>query len=129
MDTFGKRLKALRNDRDLSQDGLANELNRIYHTNINKGMISKWENDKEDPRMEYVRNIAEYFLVSLDYLLCLSDIKRPRYQVTTDSINQDKEKTSIDTIAAHLEGKNLTPKKLKLIEQYIDALFEDGDEE
>ncbi|WP_017416801.1 helix-turn-helix domain-containing protein [Clostridium tunisiense] len=34
----------------------------------------------------------------------------------------------IDTLAAHFEGKNITPKKMKLIEQYIDALFQDDEE-
>lgn len=33
----------------------------------------------------------------------------------------------IDTLAAHLEGKNLTPQKMKLLEKYIDALFDDED--
>lgn len=37
-------------------------------------------------------------------------------------------KQAINTVAAHLEGKNITQKKLKLIEQYIDALFEDDEE-
>lgn len=37
-------------------------------------------------------------------------------------------KHAIDTVAAHLTGKDITPKKLKLIEQYIDALFEDEEE-
>lgn len=35
---------------------------------------------------------------------------------------------TIDTIAAHLEDKNITPKKLKLLEQYIDALFEEDED-
>ncbi len=39
----------------------------------------------------------------------------------------DSNKCAIDTVAAHLAGKDITPKKLKLIEQYIDALFEDGE--
>lgn len=42
--------------------------------------------------------------------------------------NVDSKDVHLDTIAAHLEGKNITPKKLKLIEQYIEALFEDDDE-
>lgn len=36
---------------------------------------------------------------------------------------------AIDTVAAHLAGKDITPKKLKLIEQYIDALFEEDEED
>jgi transcriptional regulator with XRE-family HTH domain len=45
------------------------------------------------------------------------------------SLECTKNKQAINTVAAHLEGKNITPKKLKLIEQYIDALFEDEEDD
>lgn len=45
------------------------------------------------------------------------------------SLECTKNKQAISTVAAHLEGKNITPKKLKLIEQYIDALFEDEEDD
>ena len=45
----------------------------------------------------------------------------------TNISNKDNSSTEkrhqIDTIAAHLEEKNLTPQKLKLLNDYIDALF------
>ncbi|MDT8715471.1 helix-turn-helix transcriptional regulator [Clostridium sp. 19966] len=44
-----------------------------------------------------------------------------------DTPSEAKVRTEIDTIAAHLEGKNVTPQKMKLLEKYIDALFEDED--
>ncbi len=52
-------------------------------------------------------------------------------RITTDTRSTEsvKNKQAIDTIAAHLEGKNITPKRLKLIEQYIDVLFEEGEED
>ena len=47
----------------------------------------------------------------------------------TDSLvpveTKEPKDENIDTIAAHFKGKNITPKKMKLIEQYIDALFDD----
>lgn len=53
------------------------------------------------------------------------DLKKSVYE---DAMKDSNKKYAIDTVAAHLEGKNLTPKKLKLLEQYIDALFDEDDE-
>lgn len=69
MNSVGSRIKSLRLNKDLNQLDLCNELNKKYDTNINKGMISKWENDKDEPSMKYLRNISDYFNVTLDYLI------------------------------------------------------------
>lgn len=72
MNTFGERLKELRGKQSLEE--LANKLNTIYETNISKSMLSRYENGT-DPKMEYVRIIADYFKVSSDYLLGINDDK------------------------------------------------------
>lgn len=58
-------------DKGLSQGELADKINDKFKTSINKGMISKWENDREEPRMETVRNLSTFFNVSLNYLMDL----------------------------------------------------------
>lgn len=73
--TFGKRLKTLRKEQSLTQEQLVNTVNKNFGFRINKGMISKWENDKEDASMSYIIALAKYFDVSLDYLLALSNEK------------------------------------------------------
>lgn len=73
--TFGKRLKTLRKEKSLTQEQLVNTVNNNFGFRINKGMISKWENDKEDASMSYIIALAKYFDVSLDYLLALSNEK------------------------------------------------------
>ncbi|MBB6217543.1 transcriptional regulator with XRE-family HTH domain [Anaerosolibacter carboniphilus] len=77
-------------------------------------------NERKNPAIDTIQKIADILNVSVDDLLK----DRLNEEITKNS----DEKTHIDTIAAHLEGKNITPKKLKLIEQYIEALFEDDDE-
>lgn len=74
--SFGEKLHALRKKSDLSQEDLAIKLNAKYSTSYNKGMISKWERGKEEPRMEAVRNIANFFNVTLDEFLGLHYEKR-----------------------------------------------------
>jgi len=59
----------LRKKHSLTLDELANNLNNRYPDtmNFNKGKISKWENDKEEPRLSSVKILADYFDVPLDY--------------------------------------------------------------
>ncbi|MDM8151621.1 helix-turn-helix domain-containing protein [Priestia megaterium] len=107
--SFGETLKKLRGK--TTQDQLAKALNDQYGTSINKSMISKWENNKEEPRIDTARFLADYFDVSLDYLLGI------------EKLNNKKEPTPIQTIAAHLEGKDITEEKMKEVLNYIDYVF------
>lgn len=66
---LGKKIRMLRKEKKLTQDELANSLNLKFNTAINKGMLSKWENDKEQPRLEFIINIADFFNVEISYLL------------------------------------------------------------
>lgn len=78
MVNIGKKLKTLRSERDLSLDMLVADMNYKYpETNINKSMLSRWENGINDPSLEYAKNIAAYFDVSLDYLIGLTDVRTP----------------------------------------------------
>ena len=116
MSTFSKRLKSLRKDKRLTQKQLG-ELLFIDDTSI-----SKYENEKAMPENELLQRIADFFGVSVDYLLGRTEEQKP----STNKINMKKE---VETIAAHLEGKEITPKKMKLLKSYIDTLFDDFDDE
>lgn len=82
--SFGEKLKSLRTKRGLSQEELADELNKEFGTSINKGMISKWENDRESPRMKVARNISAYFNISLDELLELKNATKEKHDIAKD---------------------------------------------
>ena len=64
---IGERLLDLRKDAGLTQDDLAAVLN------INKHSISSYERDKSEPPDAIKIAIAQYFDVSVDYLLGLTD--------------------------------------------------------
>lgn len=98
MNTFGERLKKLREDKDLSIGDLISELNKRYDTKVSKSMISRYENGQTDPKMEIVRIIADYFKVSLDYLIGLKE--EPL------------------TILAHHDGEDWTEEELQTIETF-----------
>jgi transcriptional regulator with XRE-family HTH domain len=65
--TFGTRLKSLRLSKGLNQEEFANQ---FY---LNKSSISKYEKDKNLPENQLLVKIADYFDVSVDYLLCRTD--------------------------------------------------------
>jgi len=68
---IGERLLELRKDANLTQDDLAAILN------INKHSISSYERDKSEPPDAIKIAIAQYFNVSIDYLIGLSDHPQP----------------------------------------------------
>lgn len=63
MSMFAKRIKYLRQTRDLTQVQLAAKLG------VAKQSISNWENDNIMPSVEMLEKIADFFSVSTDYLL------------------------------------------------------------
>lgn len=60
---FGDRLKELRTSKNLSQE----ELGKILE--VRKSSISNWENNKATPTFDMLTKIAQYFGVTIDYLL------------------------------------------------------------
>mgnify|MGYP002470502321 CR=1 FL=1 len=62
-DKFKDRLKELRQDKHIGQKALAKILN------ISHGAISFWENGQREPTMSSLIALADYFDVSIDYLV------------------------------------------------------------
>lgn len=122
MNTFGERLRALRNEKEVSMEQMCNEIKATYGASFNKGMISKWENGLVDPKMDHLRTIADYFDVSLDYLLCLSDYKTPKEKLEKTVLNLDP-KNDIKTLAAHFEGQEFTQDELDDIQKFINFVI------
>ena len=67
MKVFAERLRELRQERNLSMKQLARELNTT------DAAISNWENGINEPKISYLKLIAEFFGVSADYLLGLEN--------------------------------------------------------
>lgn len=64
-----KRIKELRDMRNMSQQRLADELN------VTQAMISKYEIGISEPDIGMIKRIAEFFGVTSDYLLEISNEK------------------------------------------------------
>ncbi|MCY8842434.1 helix-turn-helix domain-containing protein [Bacillus atrophaeus] len=91
--TIVERIKNLAKDKKIS---LA-ELER--KTKLSNGTIRRW--DEKTPGVDKVQKVADYFNVSVDYLLGRSDFH-------------------IETIAAHHDGEEWTKEELEEIERFKD---------
>ena len=74
---FGKRLKEMREQKCLTMEMLAADMNQRYGLKLNKGTISRWESGASDPAMSYVVKVADYFNVSIDFCAGLTDTPVP----------------------------------------------------
>ena len=92
---LGKRLKELRTIKKLFQSDLANLLG------IERSTYGKYETGDSSPDYEKLIQLADFFQVSVDYLLGKTDIPTP-----------------IETIAAHHEGDDFTEEELEEIEKF-----------
>lgn len=78
MTEIGAKIKQLREDRDMSIDMLVADMkSKFPGIEINKSMVSRWENDVNDPSLENAKYLSMYFNVSLDYLIGLTEIRTP----------------------------------------------------
>lgn len=64
---FANQLKELRQEKSISQNQIANQLNIAVSTYAN------WEQGRTEPNIMYIKQIACCFNVSTDFLLGLSD--------------------------------------------------------
>ncbi|MDO9492848.1 helix-turn-helix domain-containing protein [Acetobacterium sp.] len=70
---YGYRLKELRKNLDITQEEVATELG------VTRGAYSHFENNRNEPDSETLRKLADYFLVSTDYLLGRTDDPNSTY--------------------------------------------------
>lgn len=63
---FGDRLKELRKEHNLTQEDIAKMFN------VTNNAVYSWEVGKSQPSIEIIKKLAEYFGVTVDYLLCFT---------------------------------------------------------
>lgn len=108
---IGRRIKHLRKEMNLLQKDLAEKLNLTQQT------ISLYESEKRQPDYETLQKIADFFNVSVDYLLGRTDEKK----IILDSVNDASIEYYADNkIIKDING--LSPESKKDLEEYIKLL-------
>ncbi len=98
--TIGERIAQLRKNRSMSQFQLAKTLNIATST------LGMYETNKRKPNMEMLEKLADFFGVSIDYLLG---------RETSDKSNIDLDR-AIDN-AMSFDGKPVTEHDRKMMKQ------------
>lgn len=104
--SFGERLSFLRENKKLTQNELAEA------TNISRSRLSLYEIDKREPDIDTIKQLANFFNVTTDYLLGQTD---------------DPQSQKIQTIAAHRTDdptSQLPEEARKSLEDFKKFLYE-----
>lgn len=99
--TTGQRLSYLRHKNNLTQLEFAQKINERYGAKINKGMVSKWENDREVPSSQSFRLIANFYRVTVDLFLMPIETEKSFENLYNLVFSDDPENIS-DIIPANL---------------------------
>jgi len=116
---FGQRLRKLREAKGLTQEELAKVIN------VSNKTISVYEKGGADPSTETLLKLAQYFNVSVDYLLGHTDNPTPDHARKPTLEDEFPEVANV----LRRSGKRLTPEDKKRIARIIKAAIEDVDEE
>ena len=117
---IGNKIKELRKSHNLTLEELADILNKEYPDtiNFNKGKISKWENDREEPRLSSVKILADYFDVPLDYFNGI-DIDQAEILTIFNQLDEDRQANVVD-YATVLLNEQISMKTSTVLEKYKD---------
>lgn len=77
---YNEKLKALREDNDLTQS----QLGKLF--NVNQITISQYERGVRQPSLEILIKYAKYFNVSLDYIAGLTKDPKPVWNVKNQNV-------------------------------------------
>ena len=81
---LGKKIMTMRNEKNLSQEQLAEKLN------VTRQTISNWENGQFYPDIDSLVNLSKFFNVSLDVLLSYDDKVLDYLKDSTDIVKSNK---------------------------------------
>ena len=110
---FADNLKQLRKEKGMTQTQFASEFN------IATGTIAMWETGKRTPDTDTLKKIANYFDVSIDYLL---DNEK--------NSSNDTEELPEELIILNRNAKNTTPENRKKLLEMAKIMFgEDWNEQ
>lgn len=110
MSKFAERLKKLREQRSLNQADLAAVLN------ITTSALGMYEQGQREPNLDRVQQLAEYFGVSIDYLVGrTNDVSKTFSPMTRDLLDllHLPDEQIIEMRAAEIDGRPVTKQEFK----------------
>lgn len=115
---YGHRIAGLRDERKLTQEELANKVG------ITRAALSHYENNRREPDYETIRNIADFFGVSIDYLMGRSDVTGSQLEKDVRDFMNDLELSDeaiMEKFNLSVDGNRLTPEETRRFIAFIRA--------
>lgn len=107
-----KKLKELRVQADLTQQDVADSIG------ISRGRYSQYEIGKRNPNYATLKQIADFFKVSVDFLIKDEDVNPQQQQLTNKIYDLLIKKEFIES------DEVLSPEKIDYIEKVLDKAIE-----
>lgn len=112
MESFGERLKKLRQLNGVSQVDLSKTLG------VDKATVSRWEKNQYEPDQETIKKIATIFGVTIDYLLGNTvDFEKPH-------INIEEIKKAVEEKELHWDGRPIPEEEQRILKRIILAAID-----
>ena len=114
--TLGKRIAALRREKGLKQDELAEKLG------VSAQAVSKWENDQTCPDISLLPSLAKILGVTVDELLSGKQESAPAVQIVPASERKDIKDMVLRIVVSSAENDNVRVNiPLSLVKVGVDA--------
>lgn len=114
----GDRIALMREKRGMTQEELSAKLG------ISRASLSHYEKNRREPDYETLNKIADFFHISLDYLVGRTDepntILDPDVREFVDELELSDEKI-LEKFALTIDGRKLTPEESKRFIAFIRA--------
>ena len=122
---FANRLKRLRTNKDLTLEELADLLSRKYEIGVTYGSLGNYERTTRVPSLYVLSKIAEFFDVTTDYLLGITEDKNTRIIQTTVFDTDNKPHNVKIGVAKESNLENMTVKQIyELLKDIKDLGFD-----
>lgn len=114
---YGNRIAKLRDERRLTQEELAGKVG------ITRAALSHYENNRREPDYDTIQKIADYFQVSIDYIMGRSSEPTLSDGKVHDFIEQVElsEQSALEKFELTIDGKPLTPEEARRFIAFIRA--------
>jgi len=113
---YGHKIAKLRNGRCLTQEELASKVG------ITRSALSHYENNRREPDYETIRKIADFFHVTIDYLMGRSDDdSRAVDSDVRELLNRLElsDEAVMEKFVLTIDGRELTPEQTRSFIAFI----------
>ncbi|MBP5427396.1 MAG: helix-turn-helix transcriptional regulator [Clostridiales bacterium] len=111
---FAENFKKLRKEKQITQQVIADYLG------ITRQAIAAYEKGKREPNLNMIVKIAEFFEVSVDFLLGVSQLRLANAQIISDNIRMIQGQRTYEELAADILEKTGAEFYPELIRMYVE---------